>query len=49
MLLNVLVEKLKQHSKNDFKGRQFVTCLILQAVSCYLRYSLSYGQKRQSG
>ena len=32
MLLNAIVEKLKHHSKNDFKGRQFEACLILQAV-----------------
>lgn len=42
MLLNAIVEKLKHHSKNDFKGRQFEACLILQAVSWYLRYPLSY-------
>ena len=42
MLLNALVEKLKRRSKSDFKGRHFEATLILQAVSWYLRYPLSY-------
>src|SRR5215213_8141117 len=42
MLLNALVEKLKRRSKDDFKGRHFGATLILQAVSWYLRYPLSY-------
>ena len=42
MILNALVEKLKRRSKDDFKGRHFEAALILQAVSWYLRYSLSY-------
>src|SRR3954454_15918560 len=42
MLLNALVEKLKRRSKHDFKGRHFEATLILQAVSWYLRYPLSY-------
>ena len=42
MLLNALVEKLKRRSKDDFKGRHFEATLILQAVSWYLRYPLSY-------
>ena len=42
MLLNALVEKLKRRSKDDFKGRHFEAALILQAVSWYLRYPLSY-------
>ena len=37
-----LVEKLKRRSKDDFKGRHFEAALILQAVSWYLRYPLSY-------
>src|SRR3954453_23241145 len=42
MILNALVEKLKRRAKDDFKGRHFEATLILQAVSWYLRYSLSY-------
>ncbi len=42
MLLNALVEKLKRRSKHDFKGRHYEATLILQAVSWYLRYPLSY-------
>src|SRR5215207_8872512 len=42
MLLNALVEKLKRRSQDDFKGRHFEATLILQAVSWYLRYPLSY-------
>src|SRR5829696_7015076 len=42
MILNALVEKLKRRSKDDFKGRHFEATLILQAVSWYLRYRLSY-------
>src|ERR687895_553233 len=42
MLLNALVERLKRRSKGDFKGRHFEASLILQAVSWYLRYPLSY-------
>ena len=42
MILNALVEKLKRRSKNDFKGRHYEATLILQAVSWYLRYPLSY-------
>jgi transposase-like protein len=42
MLLNALVEKLKRRAKDDFKGRHFEATLILQAVSWYLRYPLSY-------
>ncbi len=43
MILNALVERLKRQSKGDFKGRHFEASLILQAVSWYLRYPLSYG------
>jgi IS6 family transposase len=42
MILNTLAEKLKRRSKDDFKGRHFEAALILQAVSWYLRYPLSY-------
>src|SRR4051812_42951169 len=42
MILNALVEKLKRRSKDDFKGRHFEATLILQAVSWYLRYPLSF-------
>src|SRR3954465_15777669 len=42
MILNALVEKLKRRSKDDFKGLHFEATLILQAVSWYLRYPLSY-------
>jgi hypothetical protein len=42
MILNALVERLKRRSKHDFKGRHFEATLILQAVSWYLRYPLSY-------
>src|SRR4051794_3222779 len=41
-ILNALVEKVKRRSKDDFKGRHFEATLILQAVSWYLRYPLSY-------
>ncbi len=42
MILNALVERLKRQSKGDFRGRHFEASLILQAVSWYLRYPLSY-------
>src|SRR3954463_4654467 len=42
MILSAIVERLKRRSKGDFKGRHFEASLILQAVSWYLRYSLSY-------
>jgi IS6 family transposase len=42
MILNALAEKLKRRSKDDFKGRHYEATLILQAVSWYLRYPLSY-------
>jgi len=42
MILNTIAEKLKRRSKDDFKGRQFEAWLIIQAVSWYLRYPLSY-------
>ena len=50
MILNALVERLKRQSKGDFKGRHFQASLILQAISWYLRYPLSYrNMKRCSG
>jgi len=42
MILNAIAAKLKCWSKDDFKGRPFEATLILQAVSWYLRYPLSY-------
>jgi transposase-like protein len=42
MILNVIAERLKRRSKDDFKGRHFEASLIIQAVSWYLRYPLSY-------
>ena len=42
MILNALVERLKRRSRDDFKGRHFEASIILQAVSWYLRYPLSY-------
>ena len=42
MILNAIAEKLKRQSKDDFKGRHFEAGLIVQAVTWYLRYPLSY-------
>ncbi|MBB3948602.1 transposase-like protein [Rhizobium skierniewicense] len=42
MILNAIAEKLKRQSKGDFKGRHFKAWLIVQAVTWYLRYPLSY-------
>src|SRR4051794_25419120 len=42
MILSAIAEKLKRRSKDDFKGRHFEASLMLQAVSWYLRYPLSY-------
>ena len=42
MFLNAIAEKLKRQSKDDFKGRQFEAWRIIQALSWYLRYPLSY-------
>ncbi|MGO4486759.1 IS6 family transposase, partial [Rhizobium sp. 2TAF27] len=42
MILNAIAGKLKRQSNDDFKGRQFEAWLIIQAVSWYLRYPLSY-------
>ncbi len=41
-ILNAIAAKLKNRSKDDFKGRHFEAALIVQAVSWYLRYPLSY-------
>ena len=42
MILNAIVATLKRRSKDDFKGRHHEASLIIQAVSWYLRYPLSY-------
>lgn len=42
MILNAITEKLKRQSKDDFKGRHFEAWLIVQAVTWYLCYPLSY-------
>ena len=42
MILSAIASKLKRRSKDDFKGRHFEAGLIVQAVSWYLRYPLSY-------
>ena len=42
MILSAIAAKLKQRAKADFRGRHFEAALIVQAVSWYLRYPLSY-------
>src|SRR5881227_2625351 len=42
MILNALALKLKRQARGIFKGRHFEATLIVQAVSWYLRYPLSY-------
>ena len=42
MILNTLADKLKRRARDDFKGRHFEAPLIIQAVTWYLRYPLSY-------
>src|SRR3978361_402285 len=42
MILSTIVAKLKHRSKADFRGRHYEAALIVQAVSWYLRYPLSY-------
>ncbi len=42
MILSALAAKLTHRSKDDFRGRHFEAGLIVQAVSWYLRYPLSY-------
>ncbi|WP_456686445.1 IS6 family transposase [Bradyrhizobium sp. P5_C11_2] len=42
MILSAIAAKLKQRARTDFRGRHFEAVLIVQAVSWYLRYPLSY-------
>jgi hypothetical protein len=42
MILSAIAANLKRRAKADFKGRHFEAALIVQAVSWYLRYPLSY-------
>jgi transposase-like protein len=42
VILNAIVEKLKHQSRDNFKGRHFEAWLIMQAVTWYMRYPLSY-------
>src|SRR3954471_3455664 len=42
MILSAIAAKLKQRAKADFRGRHYEAALIVQAVSWYLRYPLSY-------
>jgi hypothetical protein len=42
MILSTIAAKLKRRSKDDFRGRHFEAALIVQTVSWYLRYPLSY-------
>src|SRR4051812_16719767 len=42
MILNAIAARLKCRAQGDFKGRHFEAALIVQAVSWYLRYPLSY-------
>jgi transposase-like protein len=42
MILSAIAAKLKQRARADFKGRHYKPALIVQAVSWYLRYPLSY-------
>src|SRR3954462_12175166 len=42
MILNAIAARLKCRAKGDFRGRHFEAALIVQAVSWYLRYPLSY-------
>ncbi|ACL62705.1 Transposase and inactivated derivatives-like protein (plasmid) [Methylobacterium nodulans ORS 2060] len=42
MILHALVLKLKRQARGDFRGRHFEATLIVQVVSWYLRYALSY-------
>jgi transposase, IS6 family len=42
MILSAIAAKLRRRSKDDFRGRHFEAALIVQAVSWYLRYPLSY-------
>lgn len=49
VILNVIAEKLKRQSKDDFKGRQFGALLIVQAAVWYLRYPLTHREFRKGG
>ena len=42
VILNTIAAKLKRRARDDFEGRHFEAALIVQAVSWYLRYPLSY-------
>lgn len=42
MILNAIADKLKRQAKDDFEGPHFEAWLIVQAVTWYLRYPLSY-------
>src|SRR4051794_1528391 len=42
MILRAIAERLKRRSKDDSRRRHFEASLILQVVSWYLRYPLSY-------
>src|SRR5215218_9259875 len=42
MILNAIAVQLKRWSKDDFKGWHYEAALIVQGVSWYLRYALSY-------
>jgi len=42
MILSAIAAKLKQSAKADFRGRHYEAALIVQAVSRYLLYPLSY-------
>src|SRR3954466_9816579 len=42
MILHALALKLKRQAHGDFRGPHFEATLIVQAVSWYLRYALSY-------
>ncbi len=48
MILSAIAAKLKSRSKDDFKGRHFEAGLIVQAVSWYLRYPLSYQRRHRA-
>ena len=42
MILSAIAAKLKRRAKADFKRRHFEGAMIVQGVSWYLRYPLSY-------
>ncbi|SFT26935.1 IS6 family transposase [Methylobacterium sp. yr668] len=42
MILSAIAAKLRHRARADFRGRHFEATLIVQAVSWYLRYPLSY-------